>query len=381
MTVTTTRLPTKAATPTTVQVFSPDVPSPPSAAAHLTDEQIHAIGEELDALRAEVVASLGEKDAEYIHRVIKVQRALEIAGRGSLLFSLFPPAWIAGTAALTVAKILDNMELGHNILHGQWDWMRDPKIHSTNWEWDHASPSEFWQKSHNYEHHTFTNIRGKDRDLGYAIMRITPEQEWKPADLIQPLTNVLLSLIFEWGIAIYDVELEKVAAGTKPWSKAKAELGTLWRKARKQLAKDYVLFPLLSGPGFLATVAANATANTLRNMWSHAVIFCGHFPDGTETFEEDRLDGETQGEWYVRQMLGSANLTGGPLFHIMTGNLSHQIEHHLFPDVPSNRYSQIAPRVQEICERYGLTYTAGPLPKQYAKVVRKIVRLAFPGGS
>ena len=126
MTVTTTRLPTKAATPTTVQVFSPDVPTPPSAAAHLTDEQIHAIGEELDALRAEVVASLGEKDAEYIHRVIKVQRALEIAGRATLLFSLFPPAWIAGTAALTVAKILDNMELGHNILHGQWDWMRDP---------------------------------------------------------------------------------------------------------------------------------------------------------------------------------------------------------------------------------------------------------------
>jgi NADPH-dependent stearoyl-CoA 9-desaturase len=381
MTVTTTRLPSKTATPTTVQVFDSGVASPPSAADHLTTEQIHALGEELDALRAEVVASLGEKDAEYIHRVIKVQRALEIAGRGTLLFSLFPPAWIAGTAALTVAKILDNMELGHNILHGQWDWMRDPKIHSTNWEWDHASPAEFWQKSHNYEHHTFTNIRGKDRDLGYAIMRITPEQEWKPADLIQPLTNVLLSLIFEWGIAIYDVELEKVAAGTKPWSKAKAELGTLWRKARKQLAKDYVLFPLLSGPGFLSTVAANATANTLRNMWSHAVIFCGHFPDGTETFEEDRLDGETQGEWYIRQMLGSANLTGGPLFHIMTGNLSHQIEHHLFPDVPSNRYGQIAPKVQEICERYGLTYTAGPLPKQYATVVRKIVRLAFPGGS
>jgi NADPH-dependent stearoyl-CoA 9-desaturase len=381
MTVTTTHLPAKTATPSTVQVFSKDVPSPPSAADHLTDEQVHALGEELDALRAEVVASLGERDAEYIHRVIKVQRALEVAGRGSLLFSLFPPAWIAGTAALTVAKILDNMELGHNILHGQWDWMRDPKIHSTNWEWDHASPSEFWQKSHNYEHHTFTNIRGKDRDLGYAVMRITPEQEWKPADLIQPLTNVLLSLIFEWGIAIYDVELEKVAAGTKPWSEAKAELGTLWRKARKQLAKDYLVFPLLSGPGFLATVAANATASTLRNVWSHAVIFCGHFPDGTETFDEDRLDGETQGEWYVRQMLGSANLTGGPLFHIMTGNLSHQIEHHLFPDIPSNRYSQIAPRVQEICERYGLTYTAGSLPKQYAKVVRKIVRLAFPGGS
>ena len=187
-------------------------------------------------------------------------------------------------------------------------------------------------------------------------------------------------MIFEYGVAIYDIELEKVQQGTKPWSQAKSELKTLWRKVRKQMAKDYILFPLLSGPGFLATVAANATANVIRNVWSHAVIFCGHFPDGTESFDEERLEGETKGQWYVRQMLGSANLSGGKLFHIMTGNLSHQIEHHLFPDLPSNRYTEIAPRVREICERYGLPYTTGPLPKQYAKVVRTICRLSFPGG-
>jgi fatty acid desaturase len=351
-----------------------------SADAHLTDEQVEAIGAELDAIRAEVVGSLGERDAQYIHKVIAAQRGLEVAGRATLLFSPFPPAWLAGTAALSVAKILENMELGHNILHGQWDWMRDPKIHSTTWEWDHASPAESWKKSHNYEHHTFTNIRGKDRDLGYAIMRVTPEQEWKPVYLLQPIYNMGLAAIFEWGIALYDLEIEKAQEGTKSWSQVRKEARNLWRKARKQLAKDYVLFPLLSGPGFLSTLAANATANVVRNVWSHAVIFCGHFPDGTETFEEERLEGETKGQWYVRQMLGSANLSGGSLFHIMTGNLSHQIEHHLFPDIPSNRYAEIAPRVREICERYGLPYTSGSLAKQYGTVLRKIARLAFPGG-
>ncbi|MDN5933273.1 MAG: acyl-CoA desaturase [Pseudonocardia sp.] len=353
----------------------------PSAAAHLTSEQTDALAVELDAIREEIIAGLGESDARYIHNVIKLQRGLEIAGRGALIFSLNPAAWLAGTAALSVAKILDNMEIGHNVLHGQWDWMKDPKIHSTTWEWDHASLSKSWQKSHNYEHHTFTNVRGKDRDLGYAVMRVTPEQPWKPADLFQPLTNLGLSLIFEWGIAIYDIELEKVQEGTKPWSEAKAELKALWGKTRKQLAKDYLLFPLLSGPGFVQTAAANLTANTIRNIWSHAVIFCGHFPDGVETFEESRLENETQGEWYVRQMLGSANLTGSPTFHLMTGNLSHQIEHHLYPDVPSNHYAKIAPRVREICDRYGLPYTAGSLPKQYFKVLRKIFRYALPGGA
>lgn len=371
--------PASAPTPTLAATFEPG-PSVASAAAHLTPEQVEQLGEELDALRAEIVATLGEADARYINRVVAWQRGLEVGGRAALLFSLFPPAWLAGTAALAVAKILDNMELGHNVLHGQWDWMRDPRIHSTTWDWDFAAPAQFWQRSHNYEHHTFTNVRGKDRDLGYAVMRVTPEQEWKPADLLQPVTNLALSLFFEWAIALYDLEIEKAQAGLKPWSQVRADAAVLWRKARKQLAKDYVLFPLLSGPGFLSTVAANATASTIRNIWAHAVIFCGHFPDGAETFEEERLDGETQGEWYVRQMLGSANLTGSPLFHLMTGNLSHQIEHHLFPDVPSNHYARLAPTVREICERYGLPYNAGSLPRQYATVLRKVVRLAFPGG-
>jgi NADPH-dependent stearoyl-CoA 9-desaturase len=351
-----------------------------SAAAHLTDQQVEDLGAELDAIRAEVVDEPGESDARYIHRVVAAQRGLEAGGRGLLLFSPFPPAWLAGTAALSVAKILENMELGHNIMHGQWDWMRDRRIHSTTWEWDHASPSESWKKSHNYEHHTFTNVRGKDRDLGYDIVRIAPEQPWKPIHLLQPIYNMGLALVFEWGVALYDLEIPKAQEGGKPWSAVRAEAGRLWRKARRQLGKDYVLFPLLSGPGFLSTLAANATANATRNVWAHAVIFCGHFPDGTETFEEERLDGETKGQWYVRQLLGSANLSGGPLFHVLTGNLSHQIEHHLFPDVPSNRYAEIAPRVREICERYGLPYTTGRLSRQYGTVLRKIARFALPGG-
>ncbi|SHK19817.1 linoleoyl-CoA desaturase [Pseudonocardia thermophila] len=355
--------------------------APSSSSEHLTPEQIEQIGKELDALRTEVMNSLGEKDAKYIRRVIATQRALEFGGRAVLLFARFPPAWLLGTAALSVAKILDNMEIGHNVLHGQWDWMRDPKIHSTTWEWDHATPAAAWKRTHNYEHHTFTNIRGKDRDLGYTVLRVTPEQEWKPIALIQPLTNLGLSLIFEWGIALYDLEFDRRAAGEMPEEEAKAQMAAFRRKALRQIAKDFVLYPALSGPrGFLATAAANLVANLVRNVWSHAVIFCGHFPEPTETFEESRLEGETRGEWYVRQMLGSANLSGGPIFHIMTGNLSHQIEHHCFPDMPSNRYRQIAPKVREICARYGLRYNTGPLPKQYFKVLKKIARLALPGG-
>jgi fatty acid desaturase len=142
--------------------------------------------------------------------------------------------------------------------------------------------------------------------------------------------------------------------------------------------KDYVLFPALSGPLFIFPLAGNATANLVRNLWSFTIIFCGHFPEGTHEFSEEDVQDETRGGWYVRQLLGSANLSGGPLFHILSGNLSFQIEHHLFPDLPANRYAEISVEVQEACERYGLPYHVGPLDQQFGSVVRKICRLALP---
>src|SRR3712207_2631969 len=118
---------------------------------------------------------------------------------------------------------------------------------------------------------------------------------------------------------------------------------------------------MLTGPNWRTTLTANLTANVLRNLWSHSVIMCGHFPEGVETFEQPALDAnETRGQWYLRQMLGSANISGSPTMHLMTGNLSHQIEHHLFPDLPSNRYYEIAPQIQDLFDRYGLNYHAAP---------------------
>jgi NADPH-dependent stearoyl-CoA 9-desaturase len=350
--------------------------------AHLSVTDIEEIGRRLDEIRAEVVESRGAGDAAYIRRVIDVQRKLELGSRAVLLVSLFPPAWIVGTAGLAVAKILENMEIGHNVMHGQWDWMRDPKIHSTTWEWDNASPSEQWKHSHNEVHHTYTNVVGRDNDLGYGIMRVDEDQRWHPLYLAQPLWNLLNACFFEYGIAAYDLELGKNLSSKKRRSSAdfKARGKQVLRKIRSQALKDYVVHPALSGPSFLSTLTATATANLVRNLWTHSVIMCGHFPEGVETFERRSINGETRGEWYLRQMLGSANISGGKAMHIMTGNLSYQIEHHLFPDLPSNRYQEIAPKVRALFEKYGLSYTTGPLPKQVASAWSKVVRLSLPNG-
>jgi NADPH-dependent stearoyl-CoA 9-desaturase len=411
-----------------------DIESP---LAHLTDQQIEELGREFDAIHDEVYSDLGDRDRRYITSMIAMHRRLAVIGRVLLLGSRYRPAWVAGTAANSAAKILENMEIGHNVLHGQWDWMNDPQIHSSTWDWDTASTSEAWKHSHNYVHHTYTNIRGKDKDLGYEIMRIDPHQKWHPVYLAQPFYNIVLASFFEWGVAAHDLDLEAIRSGEKSKQQLAKELKGMAGKARSQIVKDYIAWPLLSGlvmaaldvalamrdpealagnrrtrftdavngrlgrrdgrlsramrsaagiamrsglESYKATLRANFTANIVRNAWSYAIIFCGHFPDQTYTFSQAEVEDESRGGWYVRQLCGAANIEGSPLFHVASGNLGYQVEHHLFPDMPSTRYAEIAPRVKDICERYGLPYNTGPFSKQLGMVQRTILRLAFPGG-
>ncbi|PBC47721.1 acyl-CoA desaturase [Rhodococcus sp. ACS1] len=346
--------------------------------AHLTEADVEALGRELDAIRREIEESRGERDARYVRNTIRLQRSLEIGGRAVLFGSRRRPAWLLGAGMLGVSKIIENMELGHNVMHGQWDWMNDPEIHSTSWEWDIHDPSAHWKQTHNYLHHKYTNVLGMDDDVGYGLLRVTRDQRWRPFNTGNLVYNTLLTLFFQWGVAVQHLELGKVVkrGDLSPETKQKArEVGT---KIGKQLVKDYVIYPALTGPAWKSTITANFAANTIRNVWANAIIFCGHFPDGAEKFTKADIDKETQPEWYLRQMLGSANIEGSRLMDFMSGNLSYQIEHHLFPDLPSNRYAEIAVRVRALCEKYDLPYTTGPFLVQYAKSWRTIAKLSLP---
>ena len=360
----------------------------------LSADVIEQLGEELDHIYDSIVADLGSDDERYIKGLIRFQRSLALGSRlvieagavtrrfrrraarrtGAALLA-------AGAAGLGLAKVLENMEIGHNVMHGQWDWMRDAEINSTVWEWDTVCSSDHWKHGHNVVHHTWTNVLGKDRDIGYEIMRTTADQPWNPVYLAQPFYNVLLALLFEWGVGLHEIDFDKLLTGTTEEKATQVELlRGFARKASRQAAKDYVLWPALAGPGFPDVLAADAAANVIRNLWSYMIIFCGHFPDGIRVFGPEVLHDESRADWYLRQLLSAANIKGGRLFHVLSGNLSHQIEHHLYPDMPSNRHEQASRRVRALCERYGLPYNEARLSRQFGTTVRKIWRYALPGG-
>jgi len=347
----------------------------------MTREELDSFGRELDELRLRTLASLGQADANYIRRVIRVQQWCEILGRIGIFTPFFWPTFVAGILLLGLAKILENMEIGHNVMHGQYDWMNDPLIDGKRYDWDNVAPAQDWKHGHNYLHHTYTNIHGMDKDIGYGLLRIDEAQPWYPSHRANLPAAFLLMLFFEWGVMYHGLELGDYLKGDMSKEEFQNRKKRAMAKTRRQVFKDYVVFPVLAialvpfvgwwAP--LAVLGATFAANIVRNVWTFLIIFCGHFPAEVQSFDEEEVKNESRGQWYLRQLLGSANISGSRPFHVLSGNLSHQIEHHLFPDIPARRYPELSREIRSICERHGLQYNTGRMSKQLLSVGRQLV--------
>ena len=359
--------------------------------AQLSKARTEALAAELNTLYQSVMDSLGADDARYIQRVYSTVVYSEMLARGLLAVAgrlssrrRRVVTWLLGTSLLSFSKILNNMELGHNVMHGQYDWMQHPHLNSKQFDWDIVCPAPLWQHSHNYLHHTYTNIVGRDHDVGYHLIRVTDEQPWTPSDRYNLLKTMILALGFEWAVAFHDIQIsvDEYAESPQLTEIMQPKSRALLSKIARQVGKDHIVFPALAGVVFgrrsaMTTLSGNFTANIARNVWTWAVIFCGHFTEQAHIYTHLAAD-ESKGDWYVRQILGSSNIQGNKWFHLLTGNLSHQIEHHIFPDMPARHYASIAPQVQAICHKYGLSYNTGRFGRQFKQVLGRIKHFSKP---
>jgi fatty acid desaturase len=340
---------------------------------------------DLDDLRARTLAQLGPEDEQHIKNVRGVANTLQIVGRTLIHFSLEPFSFGVGAVSLGLYKILENMEIGHNVSHGQYDFLNDPSLDSKTYEWDIVGTSKTWKRAHNVTHHVYTNVLGKDDDFGYLFFRLSEQVPWKPHHLVQPFATLGVGLFFDHMVSYYHArpsEYLTAERGTPARRAQRKEMARDWlaiaKKTARHYGKEFVFFPLLAGPFAPKVALGNLLAEAVRNLWSYAVIHCGHLTPQTSVFDEGALAHETRAEYYARQILGSANIEAGPLLAILTGHLSHQIEHHLFPDIPGWRYREMAPEVRRIAEKHGLPYHTGTLLEQYGSVVKAMFEYALP---
>jgi len=353
----------------------------------LSSEQINGFQQELDELRKSIEAKIGKDDIDHIQNIVEMQRYLELSGRLLIHFSLEPVSWAVGVASLSAAHILENMEIGHNVIHGQYDFMEDPELNS-DYEWTMTGTAKNWKRAHNHHHHSYTNVIGKDTDYGFGMFRLSDAVKWKPIHLLQPIINPISAMLFEYSVSLYDLQITQYVlpkwfrqeehAELLSKSELLQELKEFAIKSGKKGLKEYAFYPLLAGPLAPKVLVGNAAAQVIRNVWAFAVIYCGHLPDGNYTFTEKEMEAETKGQWYLRQILGSSNFEGSLLVHIMSGHLSHQIEHHLYPDIPAWRYREMGPKVEAICEKYGVPYQTGKMVPMLKTVAQRIVKYSVP---
>jgi linoleoyl-CoA desaturase len=345
------------------------------------DERVAAFGRELDALRREVELQLGESDAAYIARIGKLSDRLELLGRSLIMLSFEPVGFGLGTAALWAHKTLELMEIGHMALHGAYDSLpHSERFQSERFRWKAPIDEASWKHGHNVRHHQFTNIAGKDPDLDFGALRLSPRIPWKALHALQPLSNYLTWLGFATAINLHvtgvlDIYFGQLASDKSHERTPKESLaaqGTFLKKWLRYYGREYVFFPMLAGPFFAKVMLGNALSELGRDLYAAAIIYCGHV--GAEDFPEG-YDPGTRAAWYAMQAQAARDVEVPHWVSVLCGGLDLQIEHHLFPRLPPNRLREIAPRVREICAKHGVTYRSDSWPTTLRSVVKELARL------
>jgi len=344
----------------------------------------------IDAIRADVEANVGEADVRYVVLLNRFSRAMEVVGRTLLHFSV-PISFTAGVFALWIHKQLQATEIGHTALHGAYDKLQGAQaFHSKTFKWDVPIDEESWRAGHNLRHHGNTNVVGKDPDIHFGPVRLTAQTPHTPIHRAQlPFTLFFLFPNFGFLMNLHFTGVNDYWFGNGRHDSfdfiadrsAKTKREVHWRALRKYIPyylKNYLFFPLLAGPGFAKVLLGNWLAETMRDVYSAATIYCGHvgedvavYPEGTKT--------HSRGEWYAMQVEATNNFEVPLPISILCGGLDRQIEHHLFAKLPPQRLREIAPRVRAACEAHGVKYRTGSWGSVLTRALSHISNLSLPG--
>ena len=343
---------------------------------------------ELDALHARTKAKMGQEDLDYIDRVDRWSRYAMWAGRALVALSPEPITFLLGVTTLAIGKQLQATEVGHTVLHGAYDRIvsEDGSPHrfdSKTWMWLTPIDEEAWRDEHNVRHHQYTNIVGRDPDCEYGFVRLNDEVPWQKAHRFQLVHGLLSWFAFGFHMNAHATGL------VDHWAREKDDYAVLdpddpnavedayrkaFRKWKPYYLKELVVIPLLTGPFFFKTLLGNVLSELMRDLYSAATIWCGHVGEETAAYPKGTRAGG-RANWY-RMQAESANNFEVPLpVSMLCGALDRQIEHHLFPKLPTNRLREIAPEVKDICERHGVAYRTDTWGNTLRKALRQIWRL------
>lgn len=351
------------------------------------EAQFKAFASEIDKVRLQLEAALGEEDVSYIRNLRRFSRRMEAVGRFLIFVSLDPLTWFTGVLALWVHRQLETTEIGHYALHGAWDRFPElERFHSKNFKWESPAEEESWKHGHNGLHHQYTNIVGKDPDVNYGTLRTSPHTPWGLYHAIQAIQFFITAPLFLEVIGVYNTGLTDLLRKPKtpgyvdilPDRKPKTVAKAFYQSFKKILpfyAYHFVFWPALAGPLWWKVLSGNFVAHVMTNVYTAASVYAGHFGDDTEFYPPD-FRPHSRGEFYRAQVRAAHNFTAPLPLEILAGTLSAQIEHHLFPKMPPNRLRQVRGKIREICQKHGLPYAENTWWKTWWKAIGHLWRMS-----
>ncbi len=333
-----------------------------------------AFGKAIDAIRARIEREVGEDDVAYVKRMRRLSTGLEILGRTLIHVSPEPVSFMTGVGALWLHKQLEATEIGHTALHGAYDGLPGAEaFESETFDWKVPIDEESWRRGHNIKHHQYTNVAGRDPDIDFGPIRLTPQTPHRPVHYLQVPFALLNMTWFGFGMNLHFTGVEH--------AKTKEERREGWRKAMRKYvphyAREYGFYPALAGPMFWKVALGNWLAATMRDVYTAATIYCGHIGAEVADYDEGTRAGG-RGAWYKMQVESANDFEVPRWISILCGGLDRQIEHHLFPKLAPERLRQIAPEVRAACEAHGVKYNTDTWPRTLGKAFRRLWSLSFP---
>jgi linoleoyl-CoA desaturase len=341
----------------------------------MADEALYdQIEQEFEAIKQRYRQKLGAKDVAYITGLRRKSRMFEALGRGLLWISPEPITFAAGVFFVWLHRNIEAIEIGHNVLHGQYDYFPEiPEFHSRNFKWKAPIDEEGWRREHNALHHVHTNVFEKDPDLNHGILRTNDLTPWNKSHRYQVPVYLFLAyptMLYQFNSqnlgftqAYREQSFPTANEGYAPVHHPDTSPEELKKRNQRSIArvlvKEYVVFPLLAlvtGFSFFKVLLGNLIADAINNYWIALTIQATHL---TEPLQSDEAINH-KGRWYLSQLESSVNFKGSRRMSVLWGHLNYQIEHHLFPDIPSHHYPDMAKEVKAVCAKYGINYKCNP---------------------
>lgn len=350
--------------------------------------RLRSFGRALDAIHRDAKARVGSADHAYIRRVDRVSRGCEAAGRGLLWAGPGPLSFAAGVGLLWIHKQLEATEIGHTVLHGAFNRIEGAqRYRSKGFDWKIPIDERSWMRGHNGRHHGLTNVVESDPDIDFGHARLTDRTPHRFKHYFQLPMTLLTSPLFSLAMnshftGVLDMHARSpdrpphFEADRGPASRARAR-HRFMRKVVPYYRKEFVVFPLLAGPRFARVLLGNALTEGARDVYTAATIYCGHLGEDVSSFPAGTVP-RSRGERYEMQVKAANNFSVPWAVSVLCGALDLQIEHHLFPTLPTNRLREIAPDVKQACEDHGVDYRSVSWPRTLWRAAKQLVHLSFP---